>query len=140
MILSLAIISISMVLMAYWFRYVCCLILETRSNPEFSRALATRIRLNLFDVQEKLRAGNRAGLDVLDAMLMQDYQMLTSLMDEVGGVENIERKLLATHFKIQQFRFRVTRALAVNQSRNALLEMSNVVSFFAGAVGQSAAS
>lgn len=139
MFVSLTIIVVSMVLGAYWFRYVCYLILETRADQDHSESLSNVVRLNFVNVRRELRAADGPALDRLSAMLTQDYHVLCELLDDVGGVDPIERRMLTLNYKLLRTVFAVTRGFAEPRAATALREMSSILNYFAGAIGQAAA-
>lgn len=139
MFVSLAIIVVSLVLGAYWFRYVCYLILETRAEQDHSESLSNVVRLNFRNVRRELRTASGPALDRLNVMLTQDYQVLCELLDDVGGVDPIERRMLTLNYKLLRGVFSVTKGFAASRAVSALSEMSSILNYFAGAIGQAAA-
>ena len=134
------IIFFSVVLFVYWFRYSCLLILQDRST---SPALQTAgARLNFPAVQQRLKDGERAAgsLDQLQQDLGKDYRMLSFVLrcSPDTGIDPIERRMLALDYRIMQAWYGVTRRVAPPQAREALEEMSSIVSYFAYSAGRNA--
>jgi hypothetical protein len=123
MIASILIIGFSLVLLVYWFRYSCLLLLRNTvpaTNVADQRFCVAR-------VQEQLEAGE--DLDALHAMLTRDYRLLTYLLQHAAGLSlpTLEDRLLVFDYKIMQWYYRATKAAAPNQARRALSEMASVV-------------
>ncbi len=138
MLVNLAIIACSLVLLVYWFRYTCLLILNTKSatsaNSEFPypRRLGVETAFNT--------KANSHTVDQLSELLARDYRLLTYLLRhtaalEVGGL-TLEHRLLMLDFRLMQFWYSVARLLFPEQARKALKEMSEIVAYFGNAIGE----
>ena len=141
MVSSILIILVSVVLLLYWFRYTCVLILKTRGARDYSAEVAAANQLSFPDVVGRLQAGQE--LDPLRRMLERDCRLLEYLLHhtaslEVGG-PTVEQRLLSIDFRLMRLWYAVTRRLASSQARRALEEMSEIVSHFANAMGERAA-
>jgi len=123
MIASILIIGFSLVLLAYWFRYSCLLLL--RSSQTESYALDQRF--GFAQVQQQLQAG--ANLDGLQQMLARDYRLLTYLLEHGAGLnlDSLEDRLLVVDYKVMQWWYRLTKTAAPEQAHRALSEMAAVV-------------
>jgi hypothetical protein len=141
MISSLLIIAFSMVLLVYWFRYTCLLILNTKTTQDYSVDVVTANRLKFPEIQVQLaRASAPAELGPLHTALAQDYRLLVYLQRhaaefKIGGV-TLEQRLLMVDFRLMQLWYTLMRRLASSQARNALEEMSQVLSHLANAMGE----
>src|SRR5262245_21157685 len=127
------IIFFSVVLFAYWFRYSCLLILQNRVsyNPDF--ALSSGLTFPV--VQQRLK-GEGKSIDVLDQLhhdLSNDYRILCFLLrcSSDTGVDPIERRMLMLDYWIMKGWYTLTRRAALPLARQALEEMSSIVSYFA---------
>jgi hypothetical protein len=134
---SLLIIVASSALFAYWFRYICLLILEQRTSTEYAAKVAIQANLSFLQVQQELATGT-ANLSALESAIQHDYRVLSLLLQKSGGADSVERKLLAVDYKLMSLWFRMTRSSSSGQARKALAEMASIVSFYAVEVGQCA--
>ena len=132
MIASALIISFSLVLFIYWFRYSCLLLL--RRSAELPTTSADRF--NYVTVQQGLKAGLE--LDPLRRSLDRDYRVLTYLLDHAAGLEleRLEYRLLVLDYKVMQAWYRLTRSAAPQQARRALGEMAEVVNVMVCRIGE----
>jgi hypothetical protein len=120
MLISVLIAIVSVVLLAYWFRYTCILLL--RSNAE----------------QPSLDRDR--DLDPLRQSLERDYRMLTYVWRHAAnlGDQSIEERILMADFKIMRAWYFVARSVAPAQARRAIAEMGAVVTFLGQKLGQQA--
>lgn len=135
------IVVFSLVLFAYWFRYSCLLILQTRSKGAEAEQNAGAIDglsasgLSFESVQASLRSsgGGTATLDQLNRDLLNDYRILSFLLRHSSdmGVDPIEQRMLLLDYRLMQLWYQLTRKISPPQARRALDEMSNIMGFFA---------
>jgi hypothetical protein len=120
MLASVLITVVSLVLLGYWFRYTCILLL--RSHGEQSA------------IQPE------GDPDVLRVSLERDYRMLTYLCRHGAGLgdQSLEERILIFDFKVMRVWYRLTRSAAPQQARNALTEMAAVVAFLGQRLGEQA--
>jgi len=135
------IIFFSVVLFMYWFRYSCLLILQNRASYNVQRANGTTLHYSA--VQERLQ-GEENGVELLDQLqrdLVNDYRILCFLLrcSTENGVAPIDRRMLMMDYWIMRAWYCVARRFAPLQARMALVEISNIVSYFAYSVGRSSA-
>lgn len=125
MLTSVFIIAISVVLLVYWLRYSCVLLL--RSAQERKATAPENERFALAAIIERLKTENE--LDPLEAELDRDYQVVSYLIAHAADLElaSIENKLLVLDYKVMRAWSRVTRSFAPAQSRRALIEMAAVL-------------
>jgi hypothetical protein len=123
MVASILIIGFSLVLLIYWFRYSCLLLL--RNSAIQSEAFDERF--GFARVQRQLQTGVNA--DALHKMLEQDYQLLTYLFEHAAGLNlpTLEDRLLVIDYKIMQCYYRLMKVVAPASARSALAEMASVV-------------
>ncbi|MDR3704267.1 MAG: hypothetical protein P4L56_31755 [Candidatus Sulfopaludibacter sp.] len=124
MVASVLIIGFSFVLLVYWFRYSCLLLLRS-SVPAESAILDQRF--GFARVKEQLQPG--ANLDALHQMLAHDYRLLTYLLEHAAGLnlDSLEDRLLVVDYRVMQWYYRLTKTAAPEQARHALSEMAAVV-------------
>lgn len=135
------IIFFSVVLFMYWFRYSCLLILQNRTSYGVPRANGKA--LNFSSVQERLQ-GEESGVELLDQLqqdLINDYRILCFLLrcSTENGVAPIDRRMLMMDYWIMRAWYYAARRIAPPQARMALVEISNIVSYFAYSVGRTPA-
>jgi hypothetical protein len=130
MIASVLIITFSLILFVYWFRYSCLLLL--RRNDEQPVAAE---RFHFAAVQNGLKAG--LALDPLHQSLDRDYRLLTYLLDHAAGLEleRLEYRLLVLDYRLMQGWYRLTKSAAPQQARRALSEMAEVLNALVGRIG-----
>jgi hypothetical protein len=129
MLASLSIIGCSVILLVYWFRYSCVLLLRNsmealpRVTQADSRFLVEQIRQQVFTVRE---------LKPLEQLLERDYRLLVYLQNHAAGLglQSIEDRLLVLDYKILHYQYRLTRAFTPEFARRALVEMSDVLLVF----------
>ena len=138
MLASILIIGVSAVLLVYWFRYTCVLLLANRSglNDELVRANG----LTFHEVEPRLRQGGDVVLAHVASMLERDYRVLTYLLDHAPGLNtsSLEQKLLVLDYRAMRVWYWVTRTAAPAQARRALAEMAQVLGFLAVEMGERA--
>jgi hypothetical protein len=125
MLTTILIIAFSFVMLLYWFRYSCILVL--RNQAELKRTAAVPSQYDSADIQDRLQ--NAVELDPLHRELARDYRLLTYLVEHAAGLElaGFEHKLLVWDCRMMEFVYRITRTAAPEQARKALCEMAEVL-------------
>jgi hypothetical protein len=138
---SILIIVISSVLLVYWFRYTCMLILGRNYCADYALKVASTIRLNFPQAETTLQTERRAyALDHIYESLENDYRILTDLLGDAAGQNSIERRFLTMDFKMMRIWYGLTKTSRnLPRSRNALSEMSSILGYFAAEIAQSGA-
>lgn len=138
MLASILIIVFSLLLLIYWFRYTCLLVLKANTEEELAVKIATLNRLAFPNVQDQLNSGQELSLDPLHRALENDYRILRYLQQHGAGmgVASLEQKLLALDYQVMQVWYQVAKKCGVQQARMALREMSSIVAYFAHQMGQ----
>ena len=134
MVTSVFIIGISAVLLVYWLRYSCVMLLH--GALERSATVADE-RFSASSVLERLKT--EADLAPLERALERDYRVVTYIIEHATDLElaSIENKLLVLDYQLMRLWSRLTRTLAPQQSRKALSEMASVLRVLAGQMGGS---
>jgi len=134
MVASILILVFSAVLLVYWFRYSCVLLL--RSAAERNAVPMTEDRFNIGMVLDRVRTARDLG--PLERALDRDYHMLTYLLKHAADLElaSIENRMLILDYKLMRVWYRLTRTIAPDQSRKALAEMASVLGAVARQTGQ----
>jgi len=126
MIAGVFIIVISVVLLTYWLRYTCVLLLR---NAE-ERAAAAPVLDDRFSVSSVIeRLKTETELDPLERALERDYHVVTYLIAHAADLElaSVENRLLIMNYRLMRVWSRMTRSMAPEQSRRALSEMASVL-------------
>lgn len=134
MLTGLLIIAISLILLVYWLRVTCLLLLRR----EVATPIPTRIEHDL--MYPLVRVEDNNSLDPLLQALERDYQVLTYLINHAAAIDlnPLEHRLLSADFQLMRWWYSLTRSQSPAQARRALDEMSSVVCFFAQRVGERA--
>jgi hypothetical protein len=148
MLVSITIITFSMLLFLYWFRYTCLLILSTKTAKDYTSQVAKANQLQFPLIQAHLRAGLETGtvvpMDGLRISLERDYRLLTGLLShaaqfQVGGV-SLEQRMLMVDYQAMRLWYTVSMRFSKSaHARRALVEMADIVAHFANAMGEQTA-
>ena len=135
MIASIFILTVSLALLIYWFRYCCIGLLR---NYSAQPSLVPENRFSFPEVRELLRT--ESNLDSLHRSLDRDYRIVTYLLQHAAslGAQSIEHRLLRLDYKLMQGWYRLTRTAAPAQARKALSERAEILSCLAHKMGQQA--
>src|ERR1039458_9079313 len=134
MLTSVFIVGISAILLAYWLRYSCVMLLHGAQERSAMLTVADE-RLSVSSVLERLKT--EADLAPLERALERDYRVVTYLIEHATDLElaSIENKLLVLDYQLMRLWSRLTRTLAPQQSRQALSEMASVLRVLADQMG-----
>ena len=144
MIVSLVMSGVSVGLFIYWIRYTCQLILSAKSARDYTRDVAAANDLRFLEVQQELaQVRERFELDTLHSKLENDYRLLTYLLVhgpafEANG-DRLEQIMLMLNFRLLKTYYAVTCPISVSNGKRALLEMTQVVGYFANRMGERSA-
>ena len=138
MIASCLIIGFSVLLLVYWFRYSCILLLRDQAERMASASAVPDIKFCFADVQARLKTA--PVLDPLHVALQRDYEILIYLLQHAAGLslESFEDRLLVVDYKVMQWWYRLTRIAAPQQARHALYEMASVLNVLAQKMSEQA--
>ena len=138
MVASLLIIGFSVLLLAYWFRYSCILLLRSHAERTAAASAVPDTRFCFAEVQARLRTAEV--LDPLHLSLQRDYEILIYLLQHAAGLsmEWFEDRLLVLNYKVMQWWYRLTRIAAPQQARQALYEMASILNVLAQKMGEQA--
>jgi hypothetical protein len=140
MVASALIIAVSFVLLLYWFRYTCLLLLDGSPASQHADRVARTNRLRFLEVQEALHAAD-ASLDALHRSLDGDYRILVYILEHSTALDvpAFEQQFLVMDYRVMQLWYRVVRRFSESRARQALLEMSRVLGYFSQKMGERAA-
>jgi hypothetical protein len=138
MIASFLIIGFSLLLLVYWFRYSCILLLRSHAEQTASESAAQDDRFCFAEVQAQLRTAEV--LDPLHLSLQRDYEILIYLLQHGAGLslESLEDRLLVLDYKVMRWWYRLTKVAAPQQARSALSEMASILTVLAQKMGEQA--
>ena len=129
MLSSILITAVSVVLLCYWFRYSCLLLLRSR----LERATPARDdRFSYAQVREQVETA--ADLDPLRLSLERDYRIVTYLLQHTAGLgtqPSLEDRLLQLDYRLMHRWYALTHGTAPKQARRALSEMAEIVACLA---------
>ena len=136
MVTSVLIVAISAVLLVYWLRYSCVMLLHDAQERSAMHTLADE-RFSASSVLERLKT--EADLAPLERALERDYLVVTYIIEHAADLElaSIENKLLVLDYQLMRLWSHLTRTLAPRQSREALAEMASVLRVLASQMGGS---
>jgi hypothetical protein len=135
------IITVSSVLMlGYWFRYSCLLILSAETTRDYAADIATANQLSFLQVQAELRDQQPADLNRLQASLDRDLAVVTYLIQNASGQGEwgMEARMLKLNYRLMSTWCSVSQRFSPEAGRRALDEMSMIVSHFANSLGEQA--
>ncbi len=132
MLASILIIAFSLVLLVYWFRASCQLLLRNHGEQALSTAALPDSRFSYPQVQARLNNSDQLG--ELQALLNRDFQILTYLRQHAADLESgsFEDQLLILDYRVMRWYYRLMSKAAPSQARSALSEMARVVGMLAG--------
>lgn len=142
MLASAIIIAFSTALLLCWFRYSCRLILRAKPARDYTAEVTAANELGLLEVQQDLpHARERGHLDTLQQKLERDYHLLNYLLHHSPALQSdgFEQHMIMLDFKVMKACYALTSKLSRSKSRAVLQEMTQVVCYFANAMGERAA-
>lgn len=128
----------SLLLLGYWFRYTCLLILSAKTTRDYAGEVAEANQLSFLEIQARLRAEEQIDVDSLTAALDRDYARLMQLMKKAGGSGPVEDHMVRLNYRFTRWWCRLVRPFSDSAARSALDEMSMIVSHFANVMGERA--
>jgi hypothetical protein len=139
---ALLLIGVSLVLVAYWFRYTCGVVLRG-AERDYAARVAAANGLCFPEVHGKLKAASpEMLLDPLDRSLDRDYRMVRYLLLNAAGwgIRSSEQRLLLWDYGVMQLWYRLVGRFWRVQARKALEERSQILAYFAHQMGRRTAS
>jgi hypothetical protein len=140
MLASLLIIAFSLILLAYWFRYTCLLLLRN-SRDGLLAVGHENFRLNYREVEDCLNRAPDSPLDPLRQALDRDYALLSYVLQHAAGINlnPVERHMLSADYRIMNIWYRLVRSFSPAAARSAVEEMALVVSVLSQRMGHDTA-
>ena len=132
----------SVLLLAYWFRYTCLLMLSARTSRDYAASVALANQLSFLEVQSMLQDSH--DLDRLKELLDRDYKVLTYLLKNAAqpsnGGDAVENRMLEVDYRLMRAWYSVARRFSPSAALTAVDEMAQVVAHFANSMGERAMS
>jgi hypothetical protein len=127
MLAGILITTVSIVLLGYWFRNSCLLLLRAHMDQKAD----VPGRLSSLEVRQRLHT--EPNLEPLLRSLERDYRVVTYLLEHSSTrrAHSLEDRLLRLDYKLMQAWYCVTRTVAPQQSRRAVAEMAGVLTCLA---------
>ena len=140
LIVTLVITVSSVLMLGYWFRYSCLLILSAETTRDYAADIATANQLSFLQVRAEIRDQQPADLNRLQASLDRDLKVVTYLIQNAGqGEWGMESRMLQLNYRLMTTWCSFSQRFSVEAGRRALDEMSMIVSHFANSLGEQAA-
>jgi hypothetical protein len=140
---TVIIVAGSALLLAYWFRYTCLLILSAKTACDYAAGVAAANQLGFQEVQTRLRDSSVVDFDPLRTALERDYSLITYLLknaSQTGAEESsVETRMLEMYYGMMGALYRAARPFSADAARHALEQMSAVVEHLANVMGERAA-
>lgn len=134
MLASILIIAFSLMLLVYWFRASCQLLLRNHVD----QAVASEVPDSRFSYpQVQARLQSAAELSELQGLLNRDFQVLTYLRQHAANLESgsFEDQLLILDYRVMRWYCRLMGKVAPTKARAAVSEMARVVGMLADKMG-----
>ncbi len=129
-----AVIVGSLILLVYWFRYTCLLLLSTRTARDYASSFAEAHGLTFPQIQAKLQAHEQIDLAALAASLDRDFDSFSRWNADLG----IEERMLQLDYRTKRLFVTVARSIAPVIAKEVLGEMTMAVSHLANSLGERA--
>jgi len=135
MLATVLIVTASVALLIYWFRYCCMGLLRAHANEP---SLLLESRYSFSEVQERL--ARDSDLDALHRALDRDYRIVTYLLQHAAGLRSpsVEHHILRLDYRLMQAWYRFTRGIAPAQARKALRARAAILGCLAQMMGEQA--
>jgi hypothetical protein len=141
LIVTLVITVSSVLMLGYWFRYSCLLILSAETTRDYAADIVTANQLSFLQVRAELRDQQPADVSRLQASLDRDMAVVTYLIQHTSGQGEwgMESRMLQLNYRLMSTWCSVSQRFSPEAGRRALNEMSMIVSHFANSLGEQAA-
>jgi len=140
---SVFILAFSCAALLYWARYSCLTIMRAGSVHEEAERVAVANQLEFQKIRSQIveqSAETPAAYDRLRDALRHDFLALTYLLRYAATVEvgrySREERMLIVDYHVMRLVYRLGRVFGPRTSRYALLEMSDVLEYFASVMNR----
>jgi hypothetical protein len=139
MLTSVLILTISAVLLVYWFRYTCLLLLRAQNQPARIARVAEANGLSFLAVQGRLDTMSAHSSAELERQLDRDYRILAFLLEHAArGASPMEQIVLRIDFRLMQVCCRIVRIVSPANAKGPLAEMAAILTRMSGMIGDPA--
>lgn len=144
MLVSSFVFVISLYSLYYYFRYACRSIVRREFEKDYSTSVARANHLEFLDVRRALVQKLSTGAyEPMVEVLERDFQTLTYLLRNAAtihvGSYSRQERLLIIDYRLLSSWLRIKRLLGVKNLHNTLVEMTDILNYFANVMGQRAA-
>ncbi len=138
---SVFILCFSVGALLYWARHTCLAILRTGRSPEEATRVAEANRLEFQSIRRALESSaDVASYDRMRESLRHDFLALTYLLRYAAtlhvGRFTGEERLLVVDFHLMRAFYKLAQPFSPRASRYALLEMSDILEYFAAVMNR----
>jgi hypothetical protein len=143
MLMNAIIVVFSLLMLGYWFRYACLLLLNTKLPKDHSNPVWAVHQLQVFEIQNRLAStANVEQLDELKRLLDRDYQLIMYLIRHGANFKttghDLRQRILILNYQLLKLLYGFSK-LSDSPSRKHLQEMVNVIAYFATILGERSA-
>lgn len=144
MLVSSFVFVISIYSLFYYFRYVCRSVLRHEFEKDYSTSVVTANNLEFLEVRRALAQELTGGAyGSMVETLERDFQTLTYLLRSAATVHvgrySRQERLLIIDYHLLRLWFTLKRLLRLPNLRGTLVEMTDILSYFANVMGHRAA-
>ena len=139
---GLVISAVSLLLLLYWFRYSCALILAAKGGRDYASQVTAENNLAFQDISRRLAEPSTPACDLerFNALLQRDYDIVTAIIDTTARLqaarESGEQRMLQVFYHFLRARYAISRGVSVPYSSGALAEICDVLGYFANVAGE----
>jgi hypothetical protein len=129
----------SLLLLCYWFRYSCWLILAAEPPHDRTAEIVEANQLAFPEVRARLRGHDATALEYLHESLERDFAVLDGLLEQEHNSRfdpGFEEAMLTIHFRTMSTSFRLTHRHFRASAADALEEMTRVVTHLANQLSE----
>ena len=132
---SVLILTVSVLLLIYWFRYCCIALLRNQSQELM---VVSENNFSFLEIQQRVHTALE--LDPLHRSLDRDYRIVKYLLEHAAGLgsPSVERRILMLDYKLMQVWYYLTRTAAPAQARKAISERATILACLAQRMGEQA--
>ena len=131
------IVALAVLMLVYWYRYACALVLSARTEPGCVARVAAANGLTFLLVRKQLQSGE-VRLDTIRKSLDSDSKRLLYLLRQSRGrgFGSVEMQLLLADHRLMRIWYWMVRGVSTDQARKALEERSRILAWMAHEVGR----
>jgi len=137
---QLPLLGFAFLVLFYWFRHKCGLILRKESRPDRAQQVAVANQLRFISIAETAETLPAAELDAADRLLAADYVVVVCLLRYTaparGRKFTFSQRLLMIDFRLLTHWYALTRRRLQGQARHTISERARVLVCLASAMGE----